>query len=83
MQTKGNKMKICKVIIRPVLLYAVDTLSMTQKQEEDLRIVERKIMRTILGPIRPNEREYRRANEELAHEIEIDVARKIKQLRAR
>jgi len=82
--SKSSKMKIYKVIIRPVLLYAAETLSMTQKQEEDLRIVERKIMRTVLGPIRLNEHEYRRrTNEELAREMEIDVVRRIKQLRAR
>ena len=75
--------KSSKIIIRPVLLYAAETLSMTQKQEEDLRIVERKIMRTVLGPIRLNEHEYRRrTNEELAREMEIDVVRRMKQLRA-
>ena len=64
------------------LLYAAETLCMTQKQEEDLRIAERKIMRTILGPIRMNEHEYRRTNEELAQEMEINIVRRIEQLRA-
>ena len=41
-------------------------------------------MRTILEPIRLNEHQYRRrTNEELAQEMEIDVVRKIKQLRVR
>ena len=41
-------------------------------------------MRTVLGPIRLNECEYRRrTDEELAREMEIDVVMRIKQLRAR
>ena len=49
---------------------------MTQKPEETilkcLRMVERKIMRTILGPIRLNEHEYRRRmNERLAQDMEM------------
>ena len=40
-------------------------------------------MRTTLGPIRLNEHEYRKTNEELAREVEIDVVRIIKQLIAR
>ena len=82
--SKSSKMKIHKVITRPAPLYTAETLSITQKQEEDLRIAERKILRTILGPIRLNEHEYRRrVNEELAWEMEIDVVRRIKQLRTR
>ncbi|XP_057657852.1 uncharacterized protein LOC130894852 [Diorhabda carinulata] len=47
---KSTKMRIYKTVIRPVMMYAAETMTMTKKQEEDLRIVERKILRTILGP---------------------------------
>lgn len=53
-------MRICKYIkIRLILTYAVETIAMTKKDEDRLRIVDSKITRTILGPIRTAEGKYR------------------------
>ena len=74
-------MKIYTTMIRPVLMYAAETMTMTEKDEEDLRIVERKIIRTILGLIKTDDNEYRtRMNHELLQELEgVDVVKKIKE----
>lgn len=82
--SKNCKIKIYRTIIRPTLMYAAETLSMTKKQEEELRIIERKVMRIILGPIKLSDTEYRRrTNQELSQEIGDDVVKKIKQQRAK
>ena len=83
--SKKIKMKIYKTVIRPVMLYAAETMTMTKKDEEDLRITERKIIRTILGPVKVTENEYRiRMNFEIEQELEgEDIIRKIKQQRAK
>ena len=49
--SKSSKMKIYKVMIGPVLLYVAETPPVTQKEVEDLKTAERKITRTIPGPI--------------------------------
>lgn len=82
--SRKSKMRIYRTIIRPTMMYAAETLSMTKKQEEDLRIIERKILRTILGPLKINKDEYRqRTNHELLTEINEDIVCKIKQQRAK
>ncbi|CAG9829791.1 unnamed protein product [Diabrotica balteata] len=82
--TKKSKMSIYNTIIRPILLYAGETMTMVKKDEEDLRIAERKIMRTILGPIRTEQNEYRsRTNAEIKEELKEDIVTKIKQCRVR
>lgn len=48
--TRATKMKHHKTIIRSVLLYAVETMVLSRKHKEDLRIVEKKIMRSMLEP---------------------------------
>jgi hypothetical protein len=46
---KGTKCKICKTLIRPVVLYGSESWSLTKADEEKLRIFER-ILRRIYGP---------------------------------
>jgi hypothetical protein len=49
---KGNtKMKIYKTIIRPVITYSSETWTLTAKDENNLRIFERQILRKIFGPV--------------------------------
>lgn len=78
--TKKTKMKIYKTTIRPIILYSAETMTITKKEEEDLKIMERKILRTILGPVKVGDNEYRsRMNHELRQELgEDDIAKKIK-----
>lgn len=56
---------------------------MKNKEEEDLRIVERKIVRMILGPNKLNKTEYRRnTHNEHFQEIGEDIVKNIKQRKA-
>jgi len=48
---RNTKMKICKMIIRPVILYSSETWSLTAKDENNLRIFERQTLRKIFGPV--------------------------------
>jgi hypothetical protein len=47
----NTKMKIYKTMIRPVVTYSSETWSITTKDENNLRIVERQILRKIFGPV--------------------------------
>lgn len=58
--SKNTKMKIYKAAIRPVATYAAETMCLTSRDEEKLRIFERKIIRKIHGPKKIGEDEYRR-----------------------
>ena len=81
---KETKMKVYRTMIRPILLYAAETMTMTKRDEEDMRVMERKIMRAILGPIRLDNGEYRqRMNCELLQEIGDDIVKKIKEQRVK
>jgi hypothetical protein len=44
------KFKIYKTLIRPVVLYGCESWTLTTKEEERLKIFERKILRKIYGP---------------------------------
>lgn len=83
--TRTTKMKIYNTIIKPVLMYDAETLTITKKEEEQLRIIERKILRDILGPIKVDSNEYRtRMNSELLQEIDgEDIVKTIKQQRVK
>ena len=49
--TKNAKMKIHKVIIRPVVIYSSQIWTLTAKDENNLRIFERQKLRKIFGPV--------------------------------
>ena len=81
---KETKIKVYRTMIRPILLYAAETMTMTKRDEEDMRVMERKIMRAILGPIRLDNGEYRqRMNCELLQEIGDEIVKKIKEQRVK
>jgi len=44
-------MKIHKTIIRLVVTYSLETLTLTAKDENNLCIFERQILRKIFGPV--------------------------------
>jgi hypothetical protein len=48
---KNTKMEIYKTMVRPVVMYASETLTLTAKGENNLRIFERQILRKIFGPV--------------------------------
>jgi hypothetical protein len=46
------KIKICKTIILPVVLYGCETLSLTLREEHRLSVSENRVFRRIFGPKR-------------------------------
>jgi hypothetical protein len=48
---RNTKMKIYKTIIRSVLMYPAETWTLTSKDENNLHIFERQILRKIFGPV--------------------------------
>ncbi|KAI4462404.1 hypothetical protein MML48_4g00015188 [Holotrichia oblita] len=81
--SKRSKVRIYDTIIRPILMYSAERMTMTKKDEENLRVFERKILRSIMGPIKEADSEFRiRTNEELQRELKgKDIVQKIKQQR--
>jgi hypothetical protein len=52
-------------LIRPVLLYGSETWALTKREENQLLVFERKVLRTICGPRFENGFYRRRYNHEL------------------
>jgi hypothetical protein len=49
----GNvKAKIYKTIILPVILYKCETWSLTLREAQGMRVFEKRVLRTISGPMR-------------------------------
>jgi hypothetical protein len=48
---RNTKMKIYKTIIRPVVTYLSETWTLTAKDENNLRIFERQILKKIFDPV--------------------------------
>jgi hypothetical protein len=49
---KNIKIRIYKIIILPVVLYGLETLSLTLREEHRLRVFENRVLRRIFGPKR-------------------------------
>lgn len=62
-----SKLTIYKTIIRPVVTYACETWTLTQKDELKLALFERKVLRKIFGPLREDDGTYRRR---MNHELD-------------
>ncbi|KAL4112400.1 hypothetical protein QTP88_016199 [Uroleucon formosanum] len=64
--SKVTKEKLYTSYLRPIVMYACETWSTTQGDEEKLLAFERKVLRKIYGPVRNQIGEYeRRKNDEL------------------
>ena len=50
--SKNLKIKICRTIILPVILYGCESWSLTLKEEHRLRVFENRVLRRIFGPRR-------------------------------
>src|SRR5215469_10807935 len=48
---RNTKIKVYKTIIRPVVTYSSETWTLTAKDENNLRVFERQILRKIFGPV--------------------------------
>jgi hypothetical protein len=65
--SKNLKIRICKTIILPVVLYGCEAWSLTLKEEHRLRVFESRVLRRLSGPKRDEVTGERRKlhNEEL------------------
>jgi len=64
--SKATKEKLYTSYLRPIVMYACETWSTTQGDEEKLLTFEKKVLRKIYGPVRNQIGEYeRRKNDEL------------------
>ena len=50
--TYSSKLKIYKTLIRPTVTYGSEAWALTRRNEQQLRILERKILRKIYGAIK-------------------------------
>jgi hypothetical protein len=50
--SRNLKVKICKTIILPVVLYGCETWSLTLREEHRLRVFQNRVLRRIFGPKR-------------------------------
>jgi hypothetical protein len=50
--SRNVKVKICKTIILPVVLYGCETWFLTLREEHRLRMFENRVLRRIFGPKR-------------------------------
>lgn len=82
---KKTKIKIYKTMIKPILTYSAETVTLTQKEENKLQITERKIIRTIVGNVKTKENEVRPLmNYEIEKELEGEnIVTTIKAMRIR
>lgn len=82
---RSAKIHVYKTLLRPILLYGAEAWTLTQAEEDQLLIFERKVLRRIFGPVQePNGDWRRRYNEELKnlyHEPNIVAVAKSNRLR--
>jgi hypothetical protein len=67
--SRQTKLTIHKTLIRPVLLYGNETWVLTKREENQLLVFERKVLRTICGPKIENGVYRRRYNHKLDNEF--------------
>jgi len=63
--SRATKLRLYKILIRPVVTYGAEPWTMTKKEEQALLIFERKISRRIYGPKYEDGEWKSRANREL------------------
>jgi hypothetical protein len=75
--SRHTKFTIHKTLIHPVLLYGSETWVLTKREENQLLVFERKVLRTICGPKIENGVYRRRYYRELDREFDSPNARNI------
>jgi hypothetical protein len=80
---RSSEFKIYKSLIRPVVTYGCEAWTLTNRDEQRLRIFERRVLRKIFGPVQNEDGPWRiRMNYELNELIEnADMVRFIKSRR--
>jgi hypothetical protein len=80
---RSSKLKIYKSLIRPVVTYRCEAWTLTNQDEQNLRIFEGKILRRIFGPVQNEDGSWGiRMNHELSELIgNADIVRYIKSRR--
>jgi len=80
---RSSKLKMYKSLIRPVVTYGCEAWTLTNGDEQHLRIFERRILRKISGPVQNEDGSWRiRMNYELKELIgNADIVRFIKNRR--
>jgi hypothetical protein len=63
------RIKIYKTIVFPVVLYGSETRSLTLREECRLRVFENRILRRIFGPMRDENGERRKLQDEELHSL--------------
>jgi hypothetical protein len=63
--TANTRVKIYKTALRPVVTFGLETCTLTAKNEEELEVFERKVLRRIYGLIRDNEQWRKLYNHEI------------------
>jgi hypothetical protein len=79
--SRNVKVKIYKTIILPVVLYGCETLSLTLREEQRLRVFENRVLRRIFGPKRDEvPGEWRKLHSEELHNLysSPDIIRQVK-----
>jgi hypothetical protein len=80
------KVKICKTIILPVVLYGCETRSLTLREDHRLRVFENRVLRRIFGPKGDEVMgEWRKLHNEELHNLHSypDITRQVKSRRMR
>jgi hypothetical protein len=79
--SRNVKVKMCKTIILPVVLYGCETWSVTLREEHRLRVFENRVLRRIFGPKRDEVTgEWRTLHNEELHSLysSPDIIRQVK-----
>ena len=53
--SKNTKIKTCRTVVLPVVLYGCETWSLTWREKRRLRLFENRVLRGIFGPRRDEE----------------------------
>jgi hypothetical protein len=67
--SKNIKIKICKTVILPVVLYGCETWSLTLREEHRLRVFENRVLRKIFGPKRKEGGSWRKLHNDELHDL--------------
>lgn len=63
--SRNTKLRLYKTLIRPIVMYGCETWSLTQRQESQFNCFERRVLRSICGPLCEQGRWRIRTNREL------------------